>query len=86
MSDWRVMPPASWRSLYRVVGLTLLVAGLVVVGLLSGIETRSAVHPATVYLGIHDDVGLRLAGMGVSLAVAAVGYWLWRAGGGEHRT
>jgi hypothetical protein len=81
------MPAASRRSFYRVVGMGLLVLGGVAALALSGLEPKpTSGPPVTVYLGIHDDLGLRLAGVVAGAAVATAGYRLWRANGGEHRT
>jgi hypothetical protein len=78
------IPRESKRSLYRVVGLGLLILGLAAALALAGYEGRSASEPVTVILGIHDDVGLRIAGTAVGLAAAGIGYFLWRTNGGEH--
>jgi F0F1-type ATP synthase membrane subunit c/vacuolar-type H+-ATPase subunit K len=79
------IPAESKRSLYRVVGQGFLLFGLAAALALAGYEGRSAERPLTVLLGVHDDLGLRIAGIAVGLAVAGVGYGLWRANGGRRR-
>jgi hypothetical protein len=78
------IPAASKRSLYRVVGLGLLIFGSSAALALAGYEGRSSDEPLTVLLGIHDDIRLRIAGIVLGLAIAGVGYAVWRANGGEH--
>ena len=77
------VPPESKRSLYRVVGVGLLLLGLAVALALAGYGGRYGREPITVSLGIHADVGLRVAGIAVGLATAGAGYALWRANGGR---
>jgi hypothetical protein len=79
------IPRESKRSLYRVVGLGLLFFGSATALALAGYEGRYGDGPLTVLLGIHDEVGLRLAGIAFGLAAAGAGYAVWRANGGEHR-
>ena len=79
------IPRESKRSLYRVVGLGLLLFGLATALALAGYEGRSSDEPLTVLLGIHDDLRLRIAGIAIGLAAAGIGYAVWRANGGEHR-
>jgi hypothetical protein len=78
------IPAASKRSLYRVIGLGLLVFGSSAAFALTGYDGRSSDEPLTVLLGIHDDLRLRIAGIVLGLVLAGVGYAVWRANGGEH--
>lgn len=78
------IPRESMRSLYRVVGLGLLLFGLAAALALAGYEGRYGGEPLTVALGIHDDLRLRIVGIVIALVAAGIGYVLWRANGGEH--